>query len=81
MNFTSFYEVLSNLEILESYIKEYQTKYSNTNSLTHLIVSYIREGKYTGNQWTIAGGSVDSNLISFIKEKDTEKQTKVESII
>ena len=80
MNFTSFYEVLSNLEILESYIKEYQTKYSNTNSLTHLIVSYIREGKYTGNQWTIAGGSVDSNLISFIKEKDTEKQTKVESI-
>ena len=80
MNFTSFNEVLSNLEILESYIKEYQTKTSNQKSLTHLIVSYIREGKYTGNQWTIAGGSVDSELISFIKEKDTEKKTNVESI-
>ena len=80
MNFTSFNEVLSNLEILESYIKEYQTKTSNQKSLTHLIVSYIREGKYKGNQWTIAGGSVDSELISFIKEKDTEKKTNVESI-
>ncbi len=74
MNFTSFNEVLSNLEILESYIKEYQTKTSNQKSLTHLIVSYIREGKYTRNQWTISGGSVNSELINFINEKDTEKK-------
>ena len=80
MSFTSFNEILSNLEILESYIKEYQTKFPNKCTLTHLIVSYIREGKYKGNQWSIAGGDVDSELINFIKEKDKEKQTKVESI-
>ena len=70
-----FTEALNNLKILEEYIKEYKTQNNINNSLTHLIVCYIREGAYTGSSWTIAGGSIPSELSTFIEEKDSNSGT------
>ena len=70
-----FNEVISNLEILETYIKSYKTEKNNKDSLTHLIVCYIREGAYTGSSWDIAGGSIPSDLDEYIQSQDSEKGT------
>ena len=71
----TFTEAIINLRKLESYIKQYKTEKKSTASLTHLITSYIREGKHTGTAWTIAGGSVPKDLHQYITKKDTEKKT------
>ena len=76
----TFEEALSNLKTLETYIKSYKTEKSISTSLTHLIVSYIRDGKYTSFEWTIAGGTVSEELVEYIKKKDIEKDTNVESL-
>lgn len=74
-----FNEAMENLEILEEYIKLYY----NTNkqyTITHLITCYIREGAYTGSSWSIAGGSIPSDLSQFIQTQDENEGTNVQSI-
>ena len=39
-----FTEAMNNLKLLEEHIKDYKTQNNINNSLTHLIVCYIREG-------------------------------------
>ena len=71
-----FNNVLEDLEDLESYIKEYITEKSYTeSSLTHLIVCYIRLGAYKSNEWTIAGGQIPNDLAEYISSKDEENET------
>ena len=71
----TFSEVIINLRKLETYIKQYKTEKKSTVSLTHLITSYIREGKHTGTAWSMAGGSAPKDLHQYITQKDTEKKT------
>ena len=71
----TFSEVIINLRKLETYIKQYKTEKKSTVSLTHLITSYIREGKHTGTAWSTAGGSAPKDLHQYITQKDTEKKT------
>ena len=80
INSISFNDSILNLEILELYIKEYKSIFNPNDSLTHLIVSYIREGKYTGNAWSMAGGNVPSDLVQYIKNRDLENNTNTEEI-
>ena len=75
-----FNEVINNLEILETYIKSYKSENNNEDSLTHLIVCYIREGGYTGTSWTIAGGSIPSDLPTYIQSQDSEKGTNAQAL-
>jgi len=66
----TFDAVLENLKILEGYISEYKTEKEASDSLNHLILAFIRQGKYDDTQWTIAAGSVPSDLYDYIKNKD-----------
>ena len=70
-----FTEVISNLRILESYIKEYKEEKNSEESLTHLVTCYIREGRYKDITWTIAAGTCPKDLATYISQKDTEKGT------
>ena len=72
----SFSEAILNLRKLESYIKQYKTEKKSSVSLTHLILSYIREGKYTGSAWSIAAGRAPNDLAQYITKLDTDKNTK-----
>ena len=75
-NEISFEQVMTDLENLEKYIKEYIKEKSYTgSSLTHLIVSYIRLGAYTTDEWSVAGGLIPDDLASYISTKDQEKGT------
>ena len=57
-------------------IKQYKTEKKSSVSLTHLILSYIREGKYTGSAWSIAAGRAPNDLAQYITKLDTDKNTK-----
>ena len=75
-NEDSFEQVMTDLENLEKYIKEYITEKSYTGStLTHLIVCYIRLGAYTTDEWNVAGGLIPDDLATYISTKDQEKGT------
>jgi hypothetical protein len=66
----TFNTVLENLKTLEGYIAEYKTEKQSSESLNHLILAFIRQGKYDDMQWTIAAGSVPSDLYDYVKNKD-----------
>ena len=71
-----FNKVMNDLEDLETYIKEYITEKSYTqSSLTHLIVCYIRLGGYSSSEWQIAGGEIPNDLAEYISSKDEENET------
>ena len=75
-NEVSFEQVMTDLENLEKYIKDYIKEKSYTDSsLTHLIVSYIRLGAYSTTEWEIAGGTIPNDLTTYISTKDQEKGT------
>lgn len=76
----TFKEALDNLEILESYIKEFITEKKSSASINHLVTCYIREGVYTSSEWSIAGGSLPDGLKDYIIEKDTEKKTNAQEV-
>lgn len=75
-----FNTALTNLENLEKYIRTYKEEKSCTQTLTHLIVCYIREGAYTGSSWKIAGGSIPSDLPNYIIEKDSIGNTNAQAV-
>ena len=71
---------MTDLGNLETYIKDYMKEKSyNKTTLTHLIVSYIRLGGYSTQEWTIAGGSIPDDLDAYIKSKDEEKGTTAQA--
>lgn len=72
----TFDTALRNLEILESYISEYKNEKQSSKSLNHLILSFIREGKYNDATWTLVAGDVPKDLYDYIKEKDNQHGTK-----
>lgn len=72
----TFDVAMSNLEILEGYIKEYKSTHTTSSTVKFLTLCYIREGKYDSTQWRIAAGSCPSDLVTYISGKDTEKGTK-----
>ena len=74
----SFEVVMTNLKTLENYIKEYINEKSPPRSLTHLITCYIREGSYSGTEWTIAGGSIPDDLTEYISTKDLSSGTNAQ---
>ena len=74
----SFETVMTNLKTLENYIKEYINEKSPTQSLTHLITCYIREGSYSGTEWTIAGGAIPDDLPEYISTKDSSAGTNAQ---
>ena len=73
----TFSEAIENLRKLETYIKKYKKSSNSKESLNHLILSYIREGKYTGFAWSTAAGNSPSGLAKYIIKLDAEKKTKV----
>ena len=79
-NNDDFAKIMTDLSNLETYIKEYVSEKSYTeSSLTHLIVCYIRLGAYTTKEWTIAGGKLPEDLVSYISQKDGEKKTSAQN--
>ena len=76
----SFEKVITDLENLENYIREYISEKSYTaKSLTHLIVCYIRLGAYSTTEWSIAGGTLPDDLVPYITSKDEEKGTSAQA--
>ena len=71
----SFDEMIKNLRTLESYISQYKKEKKSKQSVTELVLTYIREGKYTGIYWKIAAGSAPKDLASYIDKKDIEHGT------
>ena len=69
-------EALNNLKTLESYIAEYKTEKQSSKSLNHLILSFIRQGKYDDTTWTLVAGDVPKDLYPYIQEKDNQHGTK-----
>ena len=77
---TDFEKVMTDLENLEKYIRDYMDEYSyKDKTLTHLIVCYIRLGAYTTQEWTIAGGELPDNLTTYIADKDKEYETTAQA--
>ena len=72
----SFKDAMTNLKTLEKYIAEYKTEKNNGLSLNHLILAFIRQGKYNDATWTIVAGMVPGDLYDYIKDKDAEYNTK-----
>ena len=71
----SFSDMIKNLRTLESYISQYKKETKSKQSITELVFTYIREGKYKSNYWKIAAGSAPKNLESYIDKKDKEHGT------
>ena len=80
INSITFSDALDNLEILESYIEQFKAEKKPSASVTHMITCYIREGAYSSSEWSIAGGSVPTDLDAYIKEKDTEHGTNAQGV-
>ena len=76
----TFTEAMKNLEIAESYIKDYKDTHTTSYTLKHLVLCYIREGKYKSNTWEIAAGSCPSDLDSYVKERDSQANTKANTV-
>jgi len=74
-----FETAMKDLENLEKYITEYKKEKSPTQSLTHLIVCYIREGAYDTMEWTIAGGANPQDLPDYIKARDESEGTNAQA--
>ena len=72
---TSFSDMIQNLRILESYISQYKSEGKSKKSLTNLVVSYIREGKYKDVYWRVAAGSAPKDLADYVAKKDKEHGT------
>ena len=49
---------------------------SSTKSLNELTLGFIRQGKYDDTQWTLVGGSVPKDLLTYIQAQDTKHKTK-----
>ena len=80
INDDSFDKVMTDLENLEKYIKEYIKEKSYTGkTLTHLIVCYIRLGAYSTTEWSAAGGTLPDDLVDYIKAKDAEYGTTAQA--
>ena len=75
----NYEEVLQDLKNLEKYIREYIKEKSPTNTLTHLITCYIREGAYTGGTWVFAGGYIPPDLTRYIRDKDSAEGTNAQA--
>ena len=74
-----FENLLANLNILEKYMREYIKDKKPDSTPTHLIACYIREGAYSGMEWTIAGGALPSDLVQYIADKDSSEGTNAQS--
>ena len=72
----TFGQALNNLNKLESYISEYKTEKSSSKPLNELILGFIRQGKYDDTTWSIVAGSIPKDLLPYIKEKDSQHNTK-----
>ena len=72
---TDFLKVIKDLKNLEIYIRQYIEEKSPSQSLTHLITCYIREGAYTEVEWMIAGGLIPEDLPQYIIDQDLAKGT------
>ena len=72
----TFDTALNNLKILESYIAEYKAEKQSSKSLNQLILSFIRQGKYNDDTWSIVAGVVPEDLYDYIKRKDNIHSTK-----
>ena len=72
----SFNEAMTNLQNLEKYISEYKTEKSSSKTLNFLILSFIRQGKYNDETWTLVAGAVPNDLYSYIESKDAQYNTK-----
>ena len=72
----TFDAALANLKILESYISQYKTEKSSTLSLNQLILGFIRQGKYDDTTWTLVGGNVPKDLLTYIQDQDAKHNTK-----
>lgn len=78
LELNSFSSIMTDLENLEKYIGEYIKEKSSSENLIHLLTCYIREGAYTGTAWTIAGGSIPSDLPQYIINKDSLEGTNAQ---
>jgi len=72
----TFDAAMANLKILESYISQYKTEKSSTLSLNQLILGFIRQGKYDDTTWTLVGGNVPKDLLTYIQDQDAKHNTK-----
>ena len=80
INTDNYEKMITDLENLENYIKQYITEKSYTSSsLTHLITCYIRLGAYTTTEWTAVGGEIPDDLASYITTKDEENGTSAQA--
>ena len=71
-----FSKVMKDLKNLEIYIRQYVEEKSPSQSLTHLITCYIREGAYTEVEWMIAGGLIPEDLPQYILDKDLSNDNR-----
>ena len=80
INTDNYEKMITDLENLENYIKQYITEKSYTSSsLTHLITCYIRLGAYTTTEWNLVGGVIPDDLASYITTKDEENGTTAQA--
>ena len=70
---------MTELSNLEKYVKEYKAEKPTSQTLTHLIVGYIRQGVYSGTEWSIAGGSIPNDLPAYISNKDLLEGTNAQA--
>lgn len=75
-----FQEVCQKLSVLENYAKSYYSEKSPGISVNELILRYVRTGRYTGSEWTIAAGDEPTDFIEYVTKRETEEQTGVSAL-
>ncbi|MFV0396278.1 MAG: Ig domain-containing protein [Coprobacillaceae bacterium] len=67
--------IITNIELLEQYAKEYKETTGSTQTVDLLMLNYIRSGKYTGTTWDALTGSVDVNFASYVTSQNADVAT------
>ena len=69
---TAFDTMLGRLARLEALAVQYKKTNSTSQSAGQLTVIYVRSGTYSGNLWSIVGGSTDDGFVSYVAENDPD---------
>ena len=70
INSISLVDLKEKLEQLENLIIQYKEQTKNKYSKEQLLLSYLREIRYTGFEWTLAAGDVPKDLNEFISKNN-----------
>ena len=69
-------KLFNKVETLQSYAESYKSEKNVNTDTSILCMQFIRNGVYSSGVWELMLGSIDSNFINYVKEKDSNFEFK-----